>query len=296
MGSSHLRQLRRHSWCAKTITRNVRRIPELTVWVSGVGVLDSTSIRGVKANEGAEKSCLRTRRSRRGLRRGRCRSRGRKPRSPSTPLQPSTEKVTSRKVNRLLRQFAYWEKKWDVLTARGRSELARHSRGPHGVVDGLWLLSKSQYVKGGTRTNPGPAYYRKSFRRGIVLQRLYVDYRKLRKGTLVHCPPFNPMGWAVWLDHLPFSYESIAGEQATSAWNLEELALRAGEAALEHREALKKTEASSKEPSRPEKPRSKNGRGERKHIPAKESPPRQSRPKGNGPPTQADFDRLFGGL
>jgi len=120
-GSSRVRrQLRAHYWGLTRINSNLRGIHPVAVGVTVHGVFGLRYLGGMNALEGAEKSC-RKRRSRRGQRTGKSRSRDQQSRSPQTVRPKPTNEMSDRKVNRALKQLDYWK-------ARERSIIDRLKR------------------------------------------------------------------------------------------------------------------------------------------------------------------------
>lgn len=254
MGSSKVRRVLRALWSRRHNLTTSRRIVPAPVW----GVI-SVSERA-KATEGAERS-LRKRKSRRGLRRGRRRSREGKTRSPS-PLPATVDKEhVARKVRRLLRQFAYWDRiflsfenalKKAIQDVRARPHKAR---GNARFNDPLVCIGNTNRWGGGGQLcwSPFALWWRGR-------------YDRLRRSSRVTCKSYIPMGWLVFLDsRLGYSFP---GELNEASSVLEELALRAGEAALAHRMANQTVHAEvSNTPSvvLPTQARLNNRSGERKH-------------------------------
>jgi len=92
----------------------IRWIGETTVGVVNTRLRLSRNQLHVKADEGAEKSC-RCRRRKRGLRKGKCRSRGRQPRELRLP-PPQSKEPTERTMNRLVRQIDFWASRVDQFS------------------------------------------------------------------------------------------------------------------------------------------------------------------------------------
>lgn len=103
-----------------------------------VGVVNTTSTY-LKADEGAERSCLRRRK--RGQRKGKDRSRGRHPRRTPSPPARSSKQPTSRTINRMLRAYDHW-----AMRAKQLEKLFRHTS-----HEGLFLRSSSSYSVWRTR-------------------------------------------------------------------------------------------------------------------------------------------------
>lgn len=114
MGSSIRRKLRRQYW---GVTRNASTARWIRVrGTVGVSVdrMANYPPEHMEASEGAERSCLRRRRKR-GLRRGRRRSRVGNTRR-SAEIRPPIPKPTgTRSLNRLLAQLDFWRSRLDVL-------------------------------------------------------------------------------------------------------------------------------------------------------------------------------------
>jgi len=84
----------------------IRWIGSVTVRVAIKCVNPRACVSRSKADKGAERSCP-SRRRRRGLRRGKCRSRGRQPREP-LPHAPRSKSVSGRAITRVCRQMDFW--------------------------------------------------------------------------------------------------------------------------------------------------------------------------------------------
>jgi hypothetical protein len=134
-GSSRVRrQLRAHFWGSTKLSRNLRGIRPVAVGVTVNGFFGTIDLDGVNAEKGAEKSC-RKRRSRRGQRTGRVRSRGLQPRShPSAHVRPNSTAgtLTDRKIRRLSGQMDYWKarvKRVELALGKlGKERFFVHSR------------------------------------------------------------------------------------------------------------------------------------------------------------------------
>jgi len=219
-----------------------------------------------KASEGAEKSC-RKRRSHRGLRIVKARARGGKPRTrPPNAASDDTQHV-DRKVRRLLRQFSFCDVKFRNFEREFRNEIEARRR-KYGVSDPLVSSTTDRWGNATGRVWSNFALFRKR------------TYLSLLKRVKKICPKYGQsLGWLVFLDsRLGYSFP---GELNDAASVLEELALRAGEAARAHRVVQQYGQPSSTNPL-PLITRGggKTRAGERKHP--SRAPPVLSGPKGKG--------------
>jgi len=124
MGGSRIRRELRRQCCAVTKILSTGR------WITRASVRDVSKglfgVRGggcAKATEGAERSCHQRRRKR-GLRKGKSRSRVGKTRPiDAIPAHASKPRITDRKVGRLLSQLEFWGKKRDFHYAKLKSAI-----------------------------------------------------------------------------------------------------------------------------------------------------------------------------
>lgn len=228
MGSSRCRRMIRAVWYPRTqISTTTRRIALAPVW----GVFEGDSLGRnrrsflgevrEKASRGAERS-LRKRKSRRGLRRGKARSRGGKPRSRQPPPATVDTQHIGRKVRRLLRQHAYW----DAVVLRFENEFKAE-------IEKRWVRSPYPHPLVKLESDP---WGRRADR--VVLSGFchywWQRYRRLLKAIAKTDKSYCPLGWWPFLDsRLGFHFP--LGERGEASTALEDLAFRAGEAALAHR-------------------------------------------------------------
>lgn len=160
--------------------------PEYTVGVyRPTLVVRGQSFPAVKAREGAERSC-RARRSRRGLRRGKKRARGGKPREPSPPRPKPTTCTNGRAIKNLLRLYGWIRSRGDVLKKRFPSEVLLWNDGrtlflhEHPLLEdhySRWLLLRERCLKMAKSIGTDP-----------VLQHTYVEYARIVHGVRVAMP------------------------------------------------------------------------------------------------------------
>jgi len=243
-------------WIGVAPVRGVTKVP-----IFGSGPYE-------KASEGAEKSC-RKRRSHRGLRVPKARARGGKPRTrPKNTASDDTQHV-DRKVRRLLRQFSFCDVKLRNFEREFLNEIKERKR-KYSVADPLVAA-------------------RNRDRWGVVQDRVWSPYALFKKRSYLSllkrvkkvCPKYNPLGWLVFLDsRLGYSFP---GELNDAASVLEELALRAGEAARAQRAVQHYGQSSnSTPPPLVTRGGGKTRGGERKHPSSKKAPPFRPGPKGKG--------------
>lgn len=145
MGSSGLRQSLR---LQLGVSRKLTAIRWIGQWVVRIHISRVTA-RGCvysKADEGAEKSCVvrsgATRRKR-GLRRGKSRSRGRQPRRSLKPSAPLTKEVSERSINHHLRGLDFWYGRVDSFRKRvgrcGKSGLSDRGNEVYREQRASWL-------------------------------------------------------------------------------------------------------------------------------------------------------------
>lgn len=120
------RQLRAQLWGLTKISRAIRWISPVAVGVTVTRFGSSRYLESVKADKGAEKSFLSQRKSRRGQRSNKRRSRGSQPRSPHVDRPKPAERITDRKIRRADVQMTYWKDRErriiDKLRALGRDK------------------------------------------------------------------------------------------------------------------------------------------------------------------------------
>lgn len=218
-----------------------------------------------KASEGVEKSC-RKRRSHRGLRRGKARARGGKPRTRPSPTANADIQHVDRKVRRLLRQMAYWDVRLRSFEREFRSEIEERKR-KFSNLDPLTVGTTDRW--GNKRALVFSPY-------ALFRKRAYLSLLgRIKK----RCPKYSPLGWLVFLDsRLGYSFP---GELNEAASVLEELALRAGEAARAHRVVQQYGQPSNTTPLRVVTPRGGKTRTGERNRPSR-APPVLPGPKGKG--------------
>lgn len=227
MGSSSIRRtLRAQRWTPKKISSTSRWIVGLTVRVS---------VPYAKATEGAERSSApRERKSRRGLRRGKRRSRGGNPRSPLKSSATVVKQPTDRKVRRLLKQFAYWDVRLAEFESKFRQIVKSREGGdspPHitKYFGEILLTKKGRNVKSSSSrySSAAGAYH-------VLLRRV--------KRT---CPSYHPMGWHTWLSSR-LGWFPPGGKSASDS--LFDLAIFAGTAARARRRSQENVGVNSTPP------------------------------------------------
>jgi len=127
MASSIRRKVRRYLLGATPKATRVWWIGQVTVRVMSPCKKEGTRTVREKAHYGAEKSCQ-TRRRKRGLRKGKVRSRGVQPRRSLPPRQPLTKPLSSRAVNHAGRKFIWAQKARAKLAVKARRMLRTKSR------------------------------------------------------------------------------------------------------------------------------------------------------------------------
>jgi len=159
------RKVRRFCSSAMRILNSTRWIAQQTVWVCRRDVEVPPMDEYAKASKGAEKSC-RTRRRKRGLRKGKSRSRGCHPRRSSPNRQTLAKPPSSRKVNHIGRKFI-----WAVVASnKFRSACKKFRKTPLWVrsKNGLsWWDSRERWTRFSTRATeigvPYQAAFHKTF-------------------------------------------------------------------------------------------------------------------------------------
>jgi len=286
MGGSVVRRKLRAVYYPRTQIRSTTRwIALAPVWgVSGVLDVFNRDAKYEKASRGAERS-LRARKSRRGLRKIGGRSRTGRPCSPKDISANVDKQHVGRKVSRLLRQHAYWDTKFLSFEKWLKNDIQkkRHREMSH---PDPFLRYREDSSGRRTRTHVEKSPYH-SLVRG--------RYRDLVRRSRVTDPAYNPMGWLVFLDsRLGYTFPaSVGGVSASDA--LEDLAFRAGEAALTHRRANQTAtyEPLTNSPRVPSAVRINNLLGERERMRANASPPSNRDRRGSGnqrssPPAKAN--------
>lgn len=188
-GSSRVRrQLRAHFWGSTKLSRNLRGIRPVAVGVTVNGFFGTINLDGANAEKGAEKSCRR-RRSRRGQRSGRIRSRGLQPRShPQGPDRPNSTagELTGRKIRRVSAQMDYWKAKVKrvehALNKLGKERFFVRSRTER------WDAAKRDFV------HPLVAHDRY-----ILLRQVYRSIQRRMLGTTAWVRPLREK-WVGFLD------------------------------------------------------------------------------------------------
>lgn len=218
-----------------------------------------------KASKGVEKSCRKLR-SHRGLRVKKARARGGKPRTRPTNAASGDTQHIDRKVARLLRQIRFCDVKLFRFERDMKSEIKERVR-KYSVTDPLVTGTSDRWGNQRGRQWSSYALYKKR------------TYLTLLKSIKRVCPKFSPLGWLPFLDsRLGYSFPGELNEPSSV---LEELALRAGEAARAHR-VHQQYGGSSNSNTLPLATRGnvKNRTGERKHP--SRAPPVLAGPKGKG--------------